>query len=180
MGTRTQDWTFCDRTSTCSHPDGFLVLVDPNPTLSKAIRCVGPFQNTNDLAPVDQILSLMAGLTRYLESVILTEDHVLVRQRPEANHSGRPSRSGNSRCRRWGRTFGAVERKHSRQCYPGHFHAVSRRTGSGPNNQGGISDDKDYDSHYALREELFPKSFGNQCPWLCSERRSRYRYQFCY
>ena len=65
-------------TLACSwmHPSGLTVLMDPNPTRSGAIRCVGPFGTPSNEGDGRDVLVLMADLTLLLEKGLSEDQYV--------------------------------------------------------------------------------------------------------
>jgi hypothetical protein len=60
-------WQYDWHSSTWSHSLGFKILVDPTPTKSGALRCVGPYDQNPGQLSANQVLSLLYEATLRIE-----------------------------------------------------------------------------------------------------------------
>jgi hypothetical protein len=62
-------WEYNELSATWIHPQGLWALMDPSPTKSGAIRCIGPFSRCSTDVPQWRVLQLMSNLTIQVEEM---------------------------------------------------------------------------------------------------------------
>jgi len=69
METNSDEWSYHQLSSSWTHPSGLMALVDPIPTSSGAIRCVGPLSEPSSTLSTWRVMELMTNLTLQIESL---------------------------------------------------------------------------------------------------------------
>jgi hypothetical protein len=62
-------WEYNELSATWMHPQGLWALMDPSPTKSGALRCIGPFSRCSTEIPQWRVLQLMSNLTIQVEEM---------------------------------------------------------------------------------------------------------------